>query len=77
MKLVAIFGLAFWCYAVWRIYATWELRNRANISIWSVILGVIGGACIGLLGRWSWVPLLALVFAITILLIRQLRSAKP
>lgn len=65
---VAIFGLLFFAYAILRILATWERRDRLNLAIWFIVLSLIGGISIGLLGRWSWLPIVALLaLAVSIL----------
>ncbi len=64
LKVVAIVGLLFWGYCIWRINATWQHRDTLNKTIWWVFLGLLGGLCIGLLGRWSWIPIAGLLLVI-------------
>lgn len=49
LKLLAILGLLFYLYAVSRILKTWQRRDRLNVTIWFVILSLLGGVCIGVL----------------------------
>ncbi len=63
MKVIAVVGLLFYIYCAWRILSTWNHRDRLNKSIWFVFLGLFGGLCIGLLGRWGWIPVIALLLA--------------
>lgn len=46
---VGIFGLLFCVYAVSRILSTWQYHDLANLAVWFILLGLDGGACIGLL----------------------------
>jgi hypothetical protein len=63
MKVVAIIGLLFFVYATARVYTSWQYRDRLNVTIWFIILSSIGGVCIGLLGRYSWIAILGLLVA--------------
>jgi hypothetical protein len=72
MKFLAILGLSFFCYCFWQVNRTWKSRDRVNIAIWTVIIAGGGGICIGMPGRWSWVPLLALMVAAVFVAIRLL-----
>ncbi|MBZ5654525.1 MAG: hypothetical protein LAO56_04505 [Acidobacteriia bacterium] len=49
LNFAAVIGLLFYVYAVIRILKTWRYRDRMNVAIWFVVLGLLGGMCIGLL----------------------------
>jgi hypothetical protein len=63
MKVLAVIGLLFCCYCTAKVLQSWEHRDRINVAIWFVIISVIGGICIGLLGRYSWMALVGLFVA--------------
>lgn len=80
----AIIGLLFCVYSATRIASTWDRRGKLNVSFWWVFLSLLGGICIGLLGRWSWIPLLGLLPVSLVILVlafmnwaRRSRLGKP
>lgn len=61
IRALAVVGLLFYAYAAIRVYRTLEYRTVANRITWLLILAVIGGACIGMLGRQGYIPFFALL----------------
>lgn len=73
---VGIFGLLFCAFAIWRILQTWELRGRQSLSIWWIPVVLAGGTCFWLLGRWSRIPILAILLVVMFLAFRLLRAKR-
>lgn len=48
-QVTGVFGLLFYAYAVIRILRSWAGRNRINVSVWFVVLALIGSISFGLL----------------------------
>ena len=73
---VGICGLLFCAYVIWRILQTWELRGRGGLTFWWTALVLVGGTCFWLLGRWSRIPILAILLVVVFLLVRLIRKRR-
>lgn len=73
---VGIFGLLFCAFAIWRILQTWELRGRQSLTHWWIVLVLVGGTCFWLLGRWSRIPILAILLVVVFLLVRLITKRR-
>jgi hypothetical protein len=73
---VGICGLLFCVYAIWKILQTWKSRGRQSLTIWWIILILGGGACFWLLGRWSRIPILAILLIVMFLAVRLLTKRR-
>lgn len=69
-------GLLLCAYAIWKILQTWELRGRQNLTIWWIVLVPVGGTCFWLLGRWSRIPILAILLVVVFLLVRLMAKRR-
>lgn len=73
---IGIFGLLFCAFAIWRILQTWELRGRQSLTHWWIVLVLVGGTCFWLLGRWSRIPILAILLVVVFLLVRLITKRR-
>ena len=73
---VGIFGLLFCAFAIWRILQTWELRGRQGLTFWWTVLVLVGGTCFWLLGRWSRIPILAILLVVVFMLVRLITKRR-
>jgi hypothetical protein len=73
---VGIVGLLFCAFAIWKILQTWELRGRQSLTNWWIVLVLVGGTCFWLLGRWSRIPVLAILLVVVFLLVRLITKRR-
>ena len=73
---VGIVGLLFCAYAIWKILQSWESRGRQSLTIWWIAVVLVGVTCFWLLGRWSRIPILAILLVVMFLAVRLLRSKR-
>lgn len=73
---VGICGLLFCAYVIWRILQTWELRGHQSLTHWWIALVLVGGTCFWLLGRWSRIPILAILLVVVVLLVRLITKRR-
>lgn len=73
---IGICGLLFCAFATWRILYTWELRGRQSLRHWWIVLVLVAGTCFWLLGRWSRIPILAMLLVVVFLLARLITKRR-
>jgi hypothetical protein len=71
-----IFAVPVCAYAIWQILRTWKLRDRQSPTIWWIVLVLAGGTCFWLLGRWSRIPILAILLVVMFLAVRLLLTKR-
>jgi hypothetical protein len=69
---VGIVAVPVCAYAIWQTLKNWKLRGRRSPTIWWIVLVLAGGACFWLLGRWSRVPILAIMLVVAFSLVRRI-----
>ncbi len=70
---IAVAGLIFCAYTMWRVLQTWKLSGRINVTTWWIVL-VTAVISFALLGRWGRIAIVGILLTLLVMLFRLIKQ---